>query len=103
MPTVRLGNESVVEHVKPDEGTNESVARARKDLGQRVTTMSVNEVDGEDRESRAMNLSMVVRLWDMHSDKPPAWVESDDELLEQLVAGQFGCPQGRPKSWKEDQ
>jgi hypothetical protein len=43
--------------------------------------MNLNEVDGEDNPSRGMNLTMLTRLWALHSDKPPAWVESDDELL----------------------
>lgn len=101
MPTIALGNESVIEHYKPDEGTDETKVKARKDLGNRVTTMSLNETDITDKPSRAMNLQMVTRLWEMHSDKPPAWVDGDDELLTQLVADHYGAPVGRPKSWKE--
>lgn len=36
----------------------------------------------------------------MHTDAAPAWVESDNELLAQFVAQQYGCPVGRPKNWK---
>jgi hypothetical protein len=64
VPTVLLGNESVTEPYKPDEGTDETKIRQRKDLGRRVTSMNLNEVDGDDNPSRAMNLTMVTRLWD---------------------------------------
>lgn len=105
MATVYLGNTSVIETVKKDPALDASPDNiktiVRDDLGRRVTTMALNEVDGEDRPSRGMNLTMCVRLWDMHSDKPPAWVEGDDELLTALVADHFGCPVGRPKTWKE--
>jgi hypothetical protein len=63
VPTVLLGNESVTEPYKPDPGTDETKIRQRKDLGRRVTTMNLNEVDGEDNPSRAMNLTMAIRLW----------------------------------------
>jgi hypothetical protein len=63
VPIVLLGNESVTEPYKPDEGTDETKIRQRKDLGRRVTTMSLNEVDGDDNPSRAMNLTMATRLW----------------------------------------
>jgi hypothetical protein len=101
MPQLRFGNESVIEGYKPDEGTNEVLYRARDDLGKRVQTMSLNETDIDDNPSRAMNLALAVRFWAQASDKPPAWVEGDDELLVALVADQFGCPVGRPKAWKE--
>jgi hypothetical protein len=100
MPVLTFGNASVVESYKPDPGVNATELQARKDLGRQVTTMHLNEVDGEDRPSRAMNLSMAGRLWSQHSDRPPAWVESDDELLAALVADDLGCPVGRPKTWK---
>lgn len=101
MPTVMLGNESVLEPYKPDPGTDVTKTRARNDLGRRTTTMSLNEVDGADNPSRAMNLAMLTRLWPLHSDQPPAWVDGDDPLLVSLIADHFGCEQGRPKSWKE--
>src|SRR5262245_32236812 len=105
MPTIMLGNASVVEEVKKDEALDASpyhVERVhRKDLGKRVTTMVLNETDIDDRPSRGMNLTMAVQLWARHSDKPPDWVEGDDELLAQLVADHYGCSVGRSKSWKE--
>jgi hypothetical protein len=103
MAHLRFGNESVIEHVKADEGTNTSTPEPRPDLGNRVTSMNLNEVDGDDNPSRAMNLQMAVRLWTMHSNTAPAWVESDDDdLLAQLVADHFNTKVGRPKSWTED-
>jgi hypothetical protein len=100
MPLIQLGNDSVVEGYKPDEGTDVVLLRARKDLGRQITTMMLNETDIDDRPSRAMNLSLAVRVWSEHSDKPPAWVESDDELMAALIADHFGCRVGRPRNWK---
>jgi hypothetical protein len=48
-----------------------------------------------------MNLTMATRLWAMHSDEAPAWVESDDELLSALIADHYGCDIGRPDDWQE--
>ena len=104
MATIVLGNDSVIEEVKKDQALDASPDNVeyvkRKDLGRRETTMDLNEVDGDDNPSRAMNLTLAVRFWPRHSDKPPAWVDGTDELLVALVADHFGCPVGRPKSWK---
>lgn len=105
MSRITLGNDSVIEEVKKDPGLDASpdnvYYKARKDLGKRVTTMSLNETDIDDKPSRAMNLAMLGLIWPKHSDKPPAWVEGDDRLLVELVADQYACPIGRPKKWKE--
>jgi hypothetical protein len=53
VPTVLLGNESVTEPYKPDEGTDATEIKARPDLGRRVTAMNLNEVDGSDEPSRS--------------------------------------------------
>jgi hypothetical protein len=100
MPLIRLGNDSVIEGYKPDEGTDVVLFKARKDLGRQVTTMSLNETDVDDKPSRAMNLAMAVRVWNEHSDKSPAWVEGDDDLMVALIADHFGCRVGKPKNWK---
>jgi hypothetical protein len=104
MPTVEFGNESVLEPRKKDDTKDASPdnveLKVRKDLGRRVTTMSLNEVDGDNNPSRGMNLTMATRLWPMQSDRPPSWVDSEDDLLAELLADQYDCPVGRPKSWK---
>lgn len=105
MAIVYLGNKSVITQVKKDDSLDASPDNLKtvrhEALGQRVTTMNLNETDIADRPNRAMNLALAVRLWDTQSDKPPSWVESDDELLATLIADHFGCPVGRPKSWRE--
>jgi hypothetical protein len=46
-------------------------------------------------------LTTVVRTFSSHhSTEPPAWVESDDPALAELVSRHFGCPIGRPNNWK---
>jgi hypothetical protein len=30
--------------------------------------------------------------WVHHSDSPPSWVSSDDDMLAQMLARQYGCP-----------
>lgn len=34
-----------------------------------------------------------------HSDDPPEWVESDNDVVADGVAEHFGCKVGRPKKW----
>lgn len=99
MPIVAFGNESVVERVKKDASKDDSPDNVqvvgRQDLGNRVTTMALNE------PSLAANVAHVERFWGGESDEPPAWVESDSDALEAVLADHYGCPRGRPKSWKE--
>src|SRR3954464_11806887 len=97
---VTLGNVSVLEGYKPDEGVNVVLLKHRRDLGNQETTFSLNETDIDDRPSRAMNLSMLTRIWREHSDKDPAWVEGKDRLTVELVADHFNCPIGRPDNWR---
>jgi hypothetical protein len=68
---------------------------------------------GEDRETRLeipegtsigeafVAITTPIRgAWANHSAGPPAWVESDSEALEIVLAEHFGCRRGRPKAWK---
>ena len=111
MPKVMLGNESVIEAVKKDEGADaaeENVRyKARKDLGNQVTTFVIPPIgrleDGTVDPTGwtvEKQLSFVTSVWPMHSDKNPAWVESDDQALQAFFAQQYGCREGRPKNWK---
>lgn len=113
--TVSLGNESVIEGYKPDEGVDTTLFRPRKDLGSRVVSMNLSETEGRmvevlegkppvwvEQPSRSMNLTMAIRLWTHCSDKDPSWVESNDPLFASLLADHFGgIPTKRPKDWKE--
>lgn len=105
MATILMGNVSVIEEVKKDPDLDASpdnvIYVKRDDLGKRTTSFQLNEVDINDKESREMNSSMAKLLWAKHSDKPPAWVDGNDELLVALLADYYGCPIGQPKSWKE--
>lgn len=38
-------------------------------------------------------------LWLHHSTQPPAWVESNEDQLAELLAAHYGCPVGCPPSW----
>ena len=102
--TLWFGNSSVIEEVKIDPDLDASPGNVkylnRSDLGNQVTTMSMNEVDGDGNWSREINSSTAKLLWSKHSDKPPAWIVGTDELLVALLADHYGCPVGRPKSWK---
>lgn len=108
---VFLGSTSALEPYKDDPDSDVIKIKARPDLGKRVVSMllaettpvahSNGELGPEDELSRPMNAAMVKHLWPMQSDKPPVWVEGDDEELVKLVADAMGCRIGRPKNWKE--
>lgn len=110
MPIVRLGNASVIEAVKKDEGVDASEEnlnyRARKELGNQVTTFTIPPISYlEDGTvdltgwTLVKQLDFVTRVWPMHSDKNPVWVECDDPLLQAHFASQYGCREGQPKNW----
>lgn len=102
--TIEMGNTSVIEEVKIDPDLDSAPDNVkyvpRPELGNRVTSMQLNEVDIDGRPSREMCSNMAKLFWAKHSDKPPAWIEGNDELLVALLADHYGCPVGRPKSWK---
>lgn len=105
MPKVMFGNESVIEQLKKDEGGDATpdnlTTRARKDLGNQVTTFTIPPAtDDPTGWTVQKQLAFVTSVWPLHSDKQPAWVESDDATLEQFFAAQYNCPAGRPKNWK---
>lgn len=102
MPTVKLGNEAVLEPYKPDPGSNETKVKQRKDLGNQITTFSLPGLSVGDPTGWTFEkwLGAVTSMWEMHSDKAPAWVESDDETLQKVISAQYSCREGRPKSWK---
>lgn len=96
---ITLGNTAPIEVVKADDGSEDRVDRS--DLGNTTTTVSFP--DGWDLNEQ---LQAVGNLWSYHSDDPPEWVESDDDLLAQVVARNFTsdgheCAVGRPSGWKE--
>jgi hypothetical protein len=41
-------------------------------------------------------------VWDSQSTKPPAWVESDNEELETLLADHYGCLVGKRSGFAEE-
>ena len=101
MPTVLLGNTSVVVPAPGAHGTVNGEAldvTALPELGQQITTVCPpGEADTVDEQVQA-----VADAWRVHSSAAPAWVESDDEVLEAAVAAHFGCPVGCPDNGNPD-
>lgn len=87
MPRVVLGNKAALD-------------RGIAMTGHRITSL---DVPAGYSDSEVVNAVADPRdgLWVRHSSDPgPAWVESDDEGVADLLAAHYGCPVGRPKSWK---
>lgn len=93
--TVILGNDSPVEPQKVDPKKSD-VKRVKID-GPAETVMSFPDDMGI-----AEILHTITTTWlAHHSDEDPAWVESNDPLLEEVIADSFeGTSAGRKKSWK---
>jgi hypothetical protein len=111
VPQVLLGNENVIESVKKDPGGDASpenlTVKKRKDLGNQITTVSLPDTHTVDTKHGAVTmwpfeeqLAAIRRFIEMHMDGSPAWVESTDGALQLVIAQQYGCPEGRPKTWK---
>ncbi len=101
--TVILGNTDVIES-RQDPETGETQRTPMPRLGNQVTTVEFpDNTDGH----AEIQLAQIVDLWPYHSDADgPEWVETDDDLLGQLIARRFTtdthkCQVGRPKGWKE--
>jgi hypothetical protein len=99
---VLLGNPAAKDAYRDEHG-----ALKHRDLdGKRVTTVTIP--DGYTLMEAVSAVLHTDGAWNHHSqgdnvaDTTPDWVESDNEVLGQLLASQFGCPVGRPKSWKAD-
>ena len=102
MSVVYLGNVSVVVPQGEAQAVTHSADEVppvpdnkvhRPDLSQQVTTISLGE---------GGTVADVAACWQAHSAAAPAWVESDDEVLEQQVAEHFGCPVGCPDNGDPD-
>lgn len=113
MPNLTLGNVSVIESYKPDQGLDVTLVRKRADLGNQETMFYLPPLTPDDAillpgDVYVGNtgwdftkwLTMIESLWTMHSDKDPAWVECDNSEVEQAVADKYGCQIGRPKNWR---
>lgn len=99
MPTVVLGNTAPCQAVYPDEKAAKEgrFERVRlKHLEQSETTFTIPPSDPPGEA-----LLTVTRTYDaVHSEEPPAWVESDSAALGELLAAHYGIRVGRPKGWK---
>jgi hypothetical protein len=133
MPTLLLGNESVLEPVPSggatatlngDSSTPEVAPVARPELGAQITSVNlpntyVQEHGVHNEKGEWVPLTgpddkpLSTTMWTIDEQlrtvrefvgqmfaESPSWVESDDQLLAQLVAREYGCPVGRPKGWE---
>jgi hypothetical protein len=96
---VLLGNSAAKEAYRDGEGLH------HRDLdGRRITAVQIP--DTYTLLEAVAAVAAQDGAWNHHSqgdnvgDSTPDWVESDNEALAGLLASQFGCPVGRPKSWK---
>lgn len=99
MPIVQLGNVAVREVIGAD---SDGTPIHRRYRGQSTTT--INLPADEEGWTDAERIRTVLHddgHWRAHSSQPPAWVESDDELLQNAIAAQWGCPVGRPSGWSD--
>lgn len=91
MPTIELGNVSVISMVTDPETGMRTRYRANH-IDQSITTMHIPTT-----WNLLEILSSVTNLWNSESDAPPAWVVcSEDQDLEGMLAKHFSCPTGRP-------
>lgn len=94
MPTIELGNVSVISMVTDPETGLQTRYRANH-IDQSVTTMSIPP----DRNLLGI-LQDATNLWSHQSDAPPAWVScSEDPDLEAILQKHFGCG-GRPDEFE---
>lgn len=94
MATVFLGNTKVHEAQKPDPDRDERTYVLRADIGQQTTVVHVPE-----DASIGTALAEVGAAWREHSPEPPAWVDSEDDDLRQLLSSHFSCPAEMPEGW----
>lgn len=94
---VLLGNSTAKEGYRD---TPDGPLKFRTVRGNHVTT--VRPPDGMSIGEVFTSITNVPNgVWAAHADDPPDWVESDSDGLASLIAEHYGCPVGRPKSWKE--
>lgn len=93
--TVRMGNASAREGYRDEQG----VLRHRPLPGRRVTTAHV-PADRTLAEAFA-DITHPQGVWAHHAEpgSKPAWVESDNPSLQDLLRAHFGCG-ARPDGWE---
>ena len=83
MPVVRLGNQAALDAGQPLEGDQ-------------VTT--VHLPDSWSTEQVFNGITDPQGVWRAHSGaSAPAWVESDDPDVAQMISEHYACPVGRPE------
>jgi hypothetical protein len=92
--TVTLGNVSHTA-LMSDPDTGVRTRYASTNIVRSTTTMHLPEPNLRGQ------LNSVANLWHHESDRPPAWVESDSEILTLALRDEFDCG-GRPDDWEND-
>ncbi len=103
MPIVTIGNTAPIT-VDPDADPVNPPAEARRAVelpngrkdNHTVTTFSLP--DGIPLSDAIMTVRAA--FLGFHSDEPPAFVTSDDEVLQLVLCREFGCPSEPPRSFK---
>lgn len=101
MPTVRLGNVSPAVFVAESNETDAG-AKVHVDIDNGYDHNNTVTLFGIPPQTPLSEALVTVRaVWDRnHSFDPPEWVESDDEVLEMLLASEFNCAVGMPDDWE---
>jgi hypothetical protein len=92
MASVTLGNVSPTALITDTE-TGEKTRYRYTNIGQTSTFASSPEPD------LFSQMRDIINVWKHESDKPPAWVEADDEALASALRQHFGCG-ARPEDWE---
>lgn len=94
MTIVYLGNTAVREVIGADD---DGAPIHRRYSGQSTVISTVD--DSYTDEEKLRTFVHDDGHWSRHSSRPPAWVESDDPVLADGLAANYGCPIGRPTDW----
>ena len=86
---VRLGNPAPHESYRDNE-TDALVTLPIE--GPSVTTVEIPH------DSVLVAVREIEDLWKHHGAEPPSWVAADNEGLEVVLAGHFGCRRGEPSA-----
>ena len=94
---VEIGNDQAIEQYRDPESDDPGLVRSRDYPGQHITTLVIPDEQGL---AEAFNSTIgIMKRHHMKPDAVPAWVESDNEALEQMLKSHYGIKKNRPKTW----
>lgn len=96
---LECGNESTIEGYRDPRSDNPEKVRYRPAQGERITQVAFPEGT---TLNEAFQSAVKLLAYHIAAGEKPAWIDSDNQMLERMLRENFGVKGSRPKGWGQD-